>query len=165
MAKITFKASAAYSSFLGRYQDAIEHSQILERAVASGAAIVADRIRSNLEDLPEDTFRRLPSSKTFSGVPAGQKRDLADSFGLTPIKRDADGNLNTKAGFDGYGSFPTPTYPNGIPNQLLARTVESGSSVRAKTPFVRPAVDRTRSKAVAAMQKIIDKETESLHRR
>ena len=87
---------------------------------------------------------------------------MADSFGLTPIERDKNGFLHTKAGFDGYGSHPTKQYPQGVPNQLLARAVESGSSAREKTPFVRPAVTKTKKAAVEAMQAEIDKEIKKL---
>lgn len=134
----------------------------LEKAVKAGAEIVADKIRDNLNALPEEEFRMLGEGETFQGLPEGQKRDLQDSFGLTPIEKDKNGFIHTKAGFDGYGSFPTNAYPEGIPNQLLARSVESGSSVRQKTPFVEPAVKATRKKAVEAMNGVIEDELKSI---
>lgn len=162
MAKITFSATGDYALALERYQSAADGGKMLERAVASGAAIVADQIRSNLQALPEEKSRRLQPGETFHGLPKNQKQDLADSFGLTPIGRDKNGFLHTKAGFDGYGSHPTKQYPQGVPNQLLARAVESGSSAREKTPFVRPAVTKTKKAAVEAMQAEIDKEIKKL---
>lgn len=134
----------------------------LEKAVAAGAAIVADQIKANLEALPEEEFRKLGEGETFTGLPKGQKKDLVDSFGLTPIEKDKNGFIHTKAGFDGYGSFPTNAYPEGIPNQLLARSAESGSSVRQKTPFVEPAVKVTRKKAVEAMNAVLEDEIKSI---
>ena len=133
----------------------------LEKAVAAGAAVVADQIKANLEALPEE-FRKLGEGEIFHGLPTGQKRDLVDSFGLTPIEKDKNGFIHTKAGFDGYGSFPTKAYPEGIPNQLLARSAESGSSVRQKTPFVEPAVKATRKEAVEKMNAVIEDEFESI---
>ena len=56
--------------------------------------------------------------------------------------------------------MPTKQYPKGLPNQLLARAIESGSSVRQKKPFVRPAVTATKKQAIAEMEKIIDEEVE-----
>ena len=129
----------------------------LEKAVAAGAAVVADQIKANLEALPEEEFRKLGEGEIFHGLPTGQKRDLVDSFGLTPIEKDKNGFIHTKAGFDGYGS-----YPEGIPNQLLARSAESGSSVRQKTPFVEPAVKATRKEAVEKMNAVIEDEFESI---
>lgn len=135
---------------------------VLEKAVAAGASIVANEIRSNLEKLPEEEYRYLEEGETFKGLPKGQKQDLEDSFGLTPIGRDKNGFVNTKAGFEGYGSFPTKAYPQGIPNPLLARSVESGSSVREKTPFVEPAVKATRKEAIEAMGRVVDEEFEKI---
>lgn len=134
----------------------------LKKAVAAGAAVVADQIKENLEALPEEEFRKLGEGEIFHGLPTGQKRDLVDSFGLTPIEKDKNGFIHTKAGFDGYGSFPTNAYPEGIPNQLLARSAESGSSVRQKTPFVEPAVKATRDEAVDTMNKVLEDEFNSL---
>lgn len=162
MAKISFKGDEAFGKFLSQYWKAMEDGGVLGKAVKAGAAIVADQIRANLEALPEEGFRRLRYGEIFEAVPKGQKKDLADSFGLTPLSRDRDGNLNTKVGFDGYGSDTTPKYPQGIPNQLLARTIESGSSVRAKIPFVRPAVTKTRKQAVAKMQEVLEAEMKKL---
>ena len=165
MAKITFKNDSAYAAQLKKLEQFYASDAPLEKAVAAGAAVVADKIRSNLEALPEADFRRLQDGVAFHGVPKGQKKDLIDSFGLTPIGRDKNDFVHTKAGFDGYGSYPTNTYPQGIPNQLLARAVESGSSVREKTPFVEPAVKATRKEAVDVMGKIVDEQTESIFRR
>ena len=134
----------------------------LEKAVAAGSAIVADQIRDNLEALPQDEFRNLGEGETFHGLPEGQKRDLLDSFGLTPIEKDKYGFIHTKAGFDGYGSFPTKAYPEGVPNQLTARAAESGSSVRQKTPFVEPAVRAKRKDAVETMNAVIEDEFKSI---
>lgn len=136
--------------------------QPLEKAVAAGAAVVADQIKANLEALPEEEFRKLGEGEIFRGLPAGQKKDLVDSFGLTPIEKDNRGFIHTKAGFDGYGSFPTNAYPQGVPNQLLARSVESGSSVRQKTPFVEPAVKATRKEAVEEMNAVLEDEFQSI---
>lgn len=134
----------------------------IEKAVRAGAAIVADKIRANLDALPEEEFRKLGEGEMFRGLPAAQKRDLQDSFGLTPIEKDRNGFIHTKAGFNEYGSYPTKAYPDGVPNQLLARAVESGSSVRQKTPFVEPAIRATRAKAIEAMEKVIDEEIKKI---
>lgn len=134
----------------------------IKKAVAAGAAVVADQIKANLEALPEEEFRKLGEGEIFRGLPAGQKKDLVDSFGLTPIEKDKNGFIHTKAGFDGYGSFPTNAYPQGVPNQLLARSAESGSSVRQKTPFVEPAVKETRKEAVETMNAVLEDEFKSI---
>lgn len=162
MAKITFKGSNAFENFLVKYWGEICQGEILKKTVMSGADIVADQIRANLEALPEEPFRYLQWGETFKALPKKQKEDLLRSFGLAPVSRDHDGNTNTKAGFDGYGSKPTDEYSRGIPNPLLARAVESGSSVREKLPFVRPAVNKTRIPAVKKMSEVFDAETKKI---
>lgn len=164
MAKITFKNQSDYFLKLKQLEVHFVKDSTLEKAVHAGADIVTDAIRGNLESLPEESFRFLDvyAGEHFDDVPTGQKRDLVEGFGLTPIERDKNGFLYTKAGFDGYGSFPTNDYPQGVPNALIARAVESGSSVRDKTPFVRPAVNATRKEAVEAMDAVIDGELKKI---
>jgi len=160
MARMTFKAGEEYAIKLSKL--ATGQEEIAKKAIYAAAGIVADKIKSNLNSLPEEKFRYLRAGEKFVGVPERQKKDLIDSFGITPITTDNKGNWNAKIGFDGYGSIPTKKYPNGLPNQLLARAIESGSSVRRKKPFVRPAVNATKKQAQAKMAEIIDKEIEKI---
>ncbi len=134
--------------------------ELAKDVVMAGAQPVADEIRKSIEALPEDKFRRLKKGEVFIGVPRQQKQDLLDSLGIAPPDVDYDGNTNTKIGFDGYGKIPTKKYPKGVPNQLLARAVESGSSVRKKTPFIRKAVNKSKKLAEAEMQKKLDEKIE-----
>lgn len=164
MPRITFKNQSDYFLRLQSLEEHFAKQSTIKKAVRAGAAIVADEVRKNLEALPEEQFRHLDTfwGDYFREAPTGQKRDLEESFGLSPISRDKNGFVHTKAGFEGYGSFPTKTYPQGVPNALIARAVESGSSVRDKTPFVRPAVNATRKEAVAAMGNVIDGELKKI---
>lgn len=162
MAKITFKSQSEYFKKLQQLEQVFAKDATLKKAVSAGAAPVADRIRKNMEALPEESFRNLQEGEIFQGIPKGQKKDLLDSFGLAPVERDRAGFVHTKAGFDGYGSFPTDSYPEGLPNQLVAAATESGSSIRKKLPFIRPAVNATRKKSVDAMEKVIDDEVKKI---
>lgn len=157
MARISFKGAADYAQALAQLEFTAEQGKLLEDAVKAGAKPVADEIRRRLESLPEDEHRRgkMPAGEVYHGIPPGEKEDLLDSLGVTPVKRDRKGFVNAKVGFDGYGSFKSEAYPDGLPNQMVARAVESGSSVRQKTPFVRPAVNATRKEAVEEMDKSI----------
>ena len=69
-----------------------------------------------------------------------------------------NGYINTKIGFDGYNATKTKKYPNGQPNALIARSIESGTSKHQKTPFVRPAISKAKAKAEAAMAASVDKD-------
>lgn len=154
MAKMTIKGPEEYMAKLtklGKYS-----VKICEDAVRVGGGIVADEVRSSLKSLPEDKFRLLRGNEKFSGVPKNQKQDLLDSLGITPVTTSRDGVINVKIGFDGYGSFKSKKYPNGVPNPLLARSIESGSSVRQKTPFIRKAVNRSKKRAIEEMGKSIE---------
>lgn len=159
MARMTFKASDEYALKLSRL--ATDFDVVAKKAIFAGAKIVADKIRSNLEKVPTEKFRYLRGGDQFNGLTRTQKADLLESFGITPIKLD-DGYWTAKIGFDGYGSKPTNKYPQGIPNQLLARAVESGSSVRRKHPFVRPAVNATKKSVITEMDRVINEETEKI---
>lgn len=156
MARMTFKAGEEFALKLSKL--ATKSDEIARKAIYEGAKIVADKIKANLDALPEEKFRYLGDGEKFVGVPESQKKDLTESFGVTPISIDGSGNWNAKIGFDGYGSIPTNKYPQGVPNQLIARAIESGSSVRQKKPFVRPAVNATRKKAQEKMGEVIDNE-------
>ena len=162
MARITFKGQSEYFEKLQQLEYAFSNDTALEKAVRAGAKPVADQIRQNLEKIPAAPFRKLQSGELIQGLSESEQKDLEESFGTTPIVRDRNGFINTKCGFDGYGSFPTNTYPQGVPNALVARAAESGSSVRQKVPFVRPAVNATRKKSIEAMENVVDDELKKI---
>lgn len=135
MARMTFKAGDDYALKLSKL--ATNSDEIAKKAIYAAAEIVADKIKSNLEGV---------LSEEATG-------ELVDSFGISKIDVDSDSNWNAKIGFDGYDS-------EGVPNQLKARVLESGSSRQPKRPFVKPAINATKTAAQAAMAKVIDEEIE-----
>lgn len=156
MAKMTIKGTdelALQLSKLGKMS-----TEIAKDVVMAGAQPVADEIRKALESLPVDELKQLKAGEKFNVSAYGELKDLADSLGIAPPDVDKAGNVNTKIGFDGYGSYPSEKYPKGLPNPLLARAIESGSSVRKKRPFVRTAVNRSKKKSLEEMQKKCDEE-------
>ena len=134
MARMTFKAGDEYALKLSRLLT--NQQEIAEKAIYGATNIVANQIRKNLEGV-------LSSEATG---------ELVDSFGVTPIEKDREGNWNAKIGFEGYDS-------RGIPNQLKARVLESGSSKQKKTGFIRKAVNSTKREAQEKMAEIINQET------
>ena len=94
----------------------------------------------------------------FTQLTETAKKGLQDGFGISPMGSE-DGMLNVKLGFDGYNGMKTKKYPKGQPNVLLARSIESGSSIAKKRPFVAPAVRKTKKAAEETMAKIIDEES------
>lgn len=147
---MTIKGVEEYAmklSQLGR-----ESIEISKEVVMAGANPVADEIKKNLEANIRDP---APASKggnrtvkTNYGRSTG---DLLDAFGIAPPDIDRLGNTNTKIGFEGYDK-------KGVPNALKARAMESGTSKLKKRPFVRPAVNKTKKKAIEEMGKKLDEE-------
>lgn len=160
MAKISVKGLDEYDERLSiLFKDS---QDVTRKAVYSGAEIVADAIKDGLKSLPlQEGENGLPpyvgGGEKLTGVSRKQKQDLIDAFGLAPME-DADGYIQTKAGVDGYGSVRTKKYPKGLPNALLMRSIESGSSFRKKNPVFRKAVNQSRKKAVEKMGETIDEE-------
>ena len=158
MAKIEFKGINEYAKVLATLGN--ESEEIVKSAVYKGAAIVADEIKSGINSIPiQEGDNGLPPVGTpenkLYGISRKQKGDLMDSFGLAPMKNDGD-YIQTKAGVDGYGSIPTKKYPGGVPNVMLMRSIESGTSFRDKHPVFRQATNRARKRAEEAMKNEID---------
>lgn len=160
MARMTFIMGDEFALKLSRM--AGQSERIAKEAIAAGAGIVADEIRKNLNALPVDEMRFLHDGDQFNVLTQADKDSLQESLGITPIQQDEDGNWNAKIGFDGYGSKPTRKYPQGVPNQLIARAAESGSSVRRKRPFVRPAVNAVKRPAAEKMKQVITEEIQKI---
>lgn len=160
MANITCNGLEEYSLRLAKLEG--ESENVAKRAVYAGAEVIADAIKSGLKQLTiQEGDNNFPpygeAGEQITGVSRRQKGDLIDSFGLAPIQEFKKGYLSTKAGWDGYGSVPTRKYPKGVPNQLLMRSIESGTSFRKKNPIVRKAVMSNKKKSIEAMGKEIDK--------
>lgn len=158
MAKIDFKGIDTYAKMLARLESGSE--EIVKRAVYEGAAVVADAIKEGLKSIPVQEGKGTPENK-LHGITKKQKADLINGFGLAPIE-NSNGYIQTKAGFDGYGSVKTKAYPKGLPNVLLARSLESGTSFRKKIPVIRRAVTKSRKQAEKVMDETINKELEKI---
>lgn len=139
MAKMTIKGLDDYAKALDNLgKDSVEVSK---KIVYAGAKIVADEIKAGLKN-------SIGQSEHSTG-------DLIESLGVAPIDVDNRGNTNTKVGFDGYDR-------KGVPNQLKARAMESGTSTQKKKPFVRPAVNRSKGRAQEAMKKVFEEEIKKI---
>ena len=158
MAKIDFKGIDNYAKALGTLWK--ESENIIKKAVYEGADIVANEIKKGLRSIPVDE-RVGAEENPVTGVGRRQKADLINGFGLSPME-NKDGYINTKAGFDGYGSIKTKKYPKGQPLAMLMRSVESGTSFRKKTPVIRKAVTRARKPAEAKMAETVEAEIKKI---
>ena len=135
----------------------------VERILMAGAKVVRAEIVRRLDALPTEKDRRLnvESGERFQGVPARTKTELRNDLGISPMQSE-NGSSNVKLGWDGYTDRKTKKYPAGVPLQLLARSIESGSSVRQKTPFVGLAVRSSKNKALEKMREQTEAEMAAL---
>ncbi len=170
MAKITSKKANDYLAQLEKLTN--ETDSICKHAVYEGAKVVADAIKQSIDALPvqappakQSYFYLSQESRDagekLHGISEAQKKGLQEGFGITNMRHE-NGAWNVKIGFEGYNEVQTKTYPNGQPNALIARSVESGSSVREKTPFIAPAVNACRKNAQKTMEVVIQKQIEAI---
>lgn len=160
MATIQFKKGDEYIFKLNRLSESAK-SKVIGPAIYDAAGIVADEIKKDLRNVPTDESRGTPD-KPKLGPTQAQKDGLVDNIGIASEQTDRRGLVNVKIGFDGYNNVKTKMYPNGQPNQLIARSVESGSSFMKANPFVKTAAQRTRKQALDAMKKRVDEEIEKI---
>lgn len=147
LARIKFGRLKEYELKLSKLGDNIE--DIAGKAIYEGAKIVADEVKAQLDGLNTTTdniaMARYREQRPIY-ITKRAKEGLISSFGVTPLSKDKEGVYNVKLGFDGYNDVKTKKYPNGQPNQLIARACESGSSAMIKQPFFRKSVQATRKK-------------------
>lgn len=156
MAKVTIIAGEAYMIKLSKLANKSE--AIVKQAVYKGAGTAIEAVKKGIDSLPEDKNRLLKNSDKINVVTKAQKSALLSHIGLTSMEND-NGYINTKIGFDGYmDGYPTKKYPKGLPIVLLARSVESGSSVRAKRPFVRKSINAIRAEVENIMAEVVNEE-------
>lgn len=159
MATFQFGGIDTYIKQLNRLQAATRDG-VIGKTVYAGAEVVADSVRRAIQALPVGDGRARDGGLVDT-VTLPQKAGLLDGFGISRMKDD-DGFVNVKLGFDGYNSTKTEKYPNGQPNVLIARSVNSGTTFRKKTKFVDKAVDSAKKAAEAAMDAACSREIEKI---
>lgn len=153
MATVQFKKGDAYLAKLDRISYALK-TDVIGPAVYEAAGVVADAIQKEVSSLSvsEDPDKELLNAK--------QRKGLHDGLGIAKMRND-NGFYNVKIGWDGYNDIKTKSWPKGQPNQMIARSVERGTSFLKATPFVKKAVAATRKQAVAVMKETIDQKIET----
>lgn len=165
MAKMEVKGVDDYIAALNKLSN--NTGKVLNKALYEGAGVMAEEVKDKIEALPtvKDAYNRVVFSNYKEGdkykLSDTQKEGLLNSLGIAPFDVK-NGVTDTHIGFDGYNDIKTRKYPNGQPNQLIARVIESGSSFFTKQPFIRKALRSGKSKTEEAMIKVIDKEINRL---
>lgn len=135
--------------------------EMIGKSIYAGADVVTDRIRAAIEGIPiESSNEAAASGALISGLSSNQKGGLLDGLGITKMELDG-GTYNVKVGFDGYNTIRNKNWPKGQPNSMIARSLESGTSFRAKNPVISKATRAARAEAEKAMADALDKEIET----
>lgn len=151
-----------YLQMLNHLAESKTIQAVCSKTIYSGAAVMADNIRQEIEALPVVRANKVGTEEDpLEGITSKQKNGLLDSFGITPI-RYSEGIYEAKLGFDGYNDVQTPAYPNGQPNSLIARSVNSGTSFRKKNQFIDRAVRAKRKATESAMAETFESEFEKI---
>lgn len=125
---------------------------LCKRAVWEGGRVVADSVKPALNGIPvQDHY--VPKGQMRKGLTSEQKAGVINGFGLSKMKNEG-GKISTKAGFEGM--------TDGVHNSALMRRVESGTSYQQKHPIIRPAVNRARAAAKAAMQSRFEEDVQTI---
>lgn len=132
-----------------------ESEEICKRAAYVGAGIIWKACLSAAEGLPTRSFNK--KSGMVNGVTVAQKEGIVSSLGIAHFRNDG-GFINVKIGVDGYNSQKTDKFPQGQPNALIVRSLESGTSFRARNPFITRATRSAKGAAEAAIKKQMDEE-------
>ena len=160
MATITFKKGDEWLAKIAMLE-ALSRDQICGKAIYGAAEIVTDEIRSELKKVPTDESWGTDGDQT-AGPRKAQKKGLYDSLGIASMQDDGKGFLNVKIGFDGYNELKSARWPKGQPNQMVARSVERGTTYMKPNKFVKKAMAKSRTRALAFMKESVDKSIEEI---
>lgn len=145
----------------------VNSERVAASALGQGARVTADEVRKRIEAIPAvsdaENKRAFHDDGVKYRMSVAQKAGLLHGLGIARFNRTAS-DVNTSIGFDGYNDVKTKKYPNGQPNQLVARIYERGTEYSEKQPFVRQAKNASKKKAEAAMIEAVDRYIESVKR-
>ncbi len=149
MAKMTIKGLDEFAAGLDHLASE-GFEEVASAAVYAGAGQLVECVKNAIEALPTENGYMPPGDKR-SVLTESEKKDLLNHVGIASFDTTG-GNVSTAVGFNGYSSHPTKKYPNGVPIPLIARAIQSGSSVRKKNPFMRKAVNSNKEAISRTME-------------
>lgn len=158
MAKFKFEG---VDDLIAQYEKIAGNTEkVIGAAIYKGAGVVMDKVETAVDGISTDN-RFGTADRPTTGPSTIQKLGLIHSLGITPMRRDGD-FYNVKIGFDGYNNVKTKTWPQGQPNSMVARAVESGTSWMTKQPFMRKAEASAKGPCEQAMAQVVDDEIQRL---
>ena len=160
MAKFQFEG---VDKLVEQYQKLDKNTeQVIGKAIYNGAGVVMKECKAAVNNIHTDDshgYGTIGNPKT--GPTSIQKAGLIHSLGIAKMRND-NGFYNVKIGFDGYNYVKTKRWPQGQPNMMVARSIESGTSWMQKQPFMRKAEQSSRSKCEKAMSETVDREIQKI---
>lgn len=133
-----------------------DSDEIISKAMYDGAGMILDAVKREIEALPEDDGYKK-DGVLRSVITSSEKKDLIDHLGIAHFQKNG-GKVSTAVGFNGYSSHRTKKYPNGVPIALIARSIQSGSTVRSKNAFMNRAMKSVKEQVTLMMQTKIHEE-------
>lgn len=158
MARLTIQGLDEFSM---RLQELADHGEAISKAaVYAGAGVLVEAVKAEISALPEQQGY-MPNGQQRNVVTRDEKAALLSHIGIAHMD-STGGKVTTAIGFDGYTAHTTKKYPNGVPVPLIARSIESGSSVRRKVPFLRNAANKAKAAVENAMREAADEQFQEL---
>ncbi len=143
MAKCDIKMPEDFLLKLSRLGDKTD--EITGKALEAGGAVVADKVRSNLESV-------IGANTKTESKSTGQ---LAGALGVSQPRVNREGNHDVKIGF----SEPRQ---NGESNAKIANILEYGKHGQAPKPFLKPAKSASKSECIDAMKRVFEEEVDRI---
>lgn len=119
--------------------------KVAKAVLTAGGEVVFSKAQSNLKAV-------IGSNTSFESRSTGE---LEDSFGISDVLLDKNGNYNIKIGF----SEPRS---DGGSNAKIANIIEYGKSGQPAKPFLKPAQRVTKKACIDTMKSTFESEVEKL---
>lgn len=158
MARMTIQGLDDLSGLIRSLQE--KGVEVMKAAVYAGADAMVEAVKESIRALPEEEGY-MPAGEKRNTVTRDEKEALLTHIGIAKFD-NTGGKVTTAIGFEGYTDHPTRKYPSGVPVPLIARSIESGSSVRRKIPFLRQAANRAKEQAQKAMADAANKKLQEI---
>lgn len=159
MATISFKNGDDYLFRISKLEASLQ-DEVCGEAIFGATKIVTDAVRREIEALPTDESYGTEENPT-RGPKRLQVDGLLRGLGIASMQNDG-GFLNVKIGFKGYNTIKSKRWPQGQPDQMVARSIERGTIWMKANPFVKRAVAKTRKAAIESMKKTVDEKIEDI---
>lgn len=123
--------------------------KVQKHAVYEGMKAIKNEVEAQVRALPDEEGYLKPEQLPRNALTRREKTELLKHIGISDMEVK-DGTVNNSISFNGYTDIKTKKYPQGVPAILIARSINSGSSVRQKHPFMRQARAAAKAKAIQA---------------